>query len=587
MREPRRPVRIANCSGFYGDRLSAAQEMVEGGPIDVLTGDWLAELTMLILFRDRMKDAEAGYARTFLPQMEQVLGTCMDKGIKIVANAGGLNPQGLAKALTELAAASNLHPRIAVVQGDDVLPRLGAWNEQGLLRHLETDATLSPMDGMPMAANAYLGCWGITEALNRGADIVLTGRTTDAAAVMGPAAWWHGWAQDDFDALAGALVAGHVIECGTQATGGNYAFFEEVGNLLQPGFPLAEIAHDGDTIITKHPHTGGLVSAGTVTAQLLYEIGGPDYHSPDVIARFDTVRVDEVGPDRVRVHGTLGLPPTDQLKLGVLLASGYRNHVSYLVGGLQVEAKVRALDEAFWQAVGGKDRFQLARTDVLRGDHPDATPWMRLSRVVMSARDPDATKLGKAFGAAGIELALASIPGLTMDELPGRPRPCGVFWPTLVPRSDVPVTLTIDDQSIDIPHPPCTAPERVIPVPQPFPGTVPMGRSRSVPLGRLVGARSGDKAGNANIGMWVKQPGHYHWLANLVTTDRLRTWLGGFEGPIRIHALPNLLALNVELVGWLDQGVAANLAPDPQAKCLAECIRSVQVDVDEALLTEG
>lgn len=586
MSSPRDPVRIANVSGFYGDRLAAAREMVEGGPIDVLTGDWLAELTMLLLLRDKAKRPDGGYARTFLVQMQQVLGTCVAKGIKVVSNAGGMNPHGLAAALRELAAEHDLDVTIAVVTGDDVADRLDGWRQAGGLRHLDTGAALAPSDGFPTAAHAYLGARGITEALRRGADVVLTGRTTDAAAVVGPAAWWHGWADDAWDALAGALVAGHVIECGTQATGGNYSFFEEVPGLDHPGFPIAEVAHDGSSVITKHPGTGGLVDVGTVTAQLLYEIGGPDYWSPDVVARFDTVRVADDGPDRVRLHGTRGLPAPTTLKAGVLLAAGFRNEVAFLVGGDRVEAKVAALDAAFWGAVGGKARFAEARTDVLRGDHPDALPWMRLSRVVCSAADPDADKLGKRFTAAGIELALANVPGLTLDGLPGRPRPSGVFWPTLVPRDDVPVALHLGDQVIDVPHPPTADPPDDLPVAQPPPATVPVGRSASVPLGRLAGARSGDKAGNANVGFWVRHPGHWSWLRHTLTEERLRGWLGMPDLEVRIHPLPNLLAVNVELVGWLGRGVASNLAPDPQAKGLAEGLRTALVDVDEALLAE-
>jgi hypothetical protein len=298
------PVRIANCSGFYGDRLAAAREMVEDGPIDVLTGDWLAELTMLILFKDRLKNPDGGYAKTFVRQMEQVMGTCLQRGIKVVANAGGLNPQGCARAVETVAAGLGLSPRIAYVTGDDVLPRLG---DLGALTNLDTGEPLR--DRTVLTANAYLGGWGIVDALGRGADIVITGRTTDAAIVMAPAAHHHGWSRDDWDALAGALVAGHVIECGTQATGGNYAFFTEVPNLVHPGFPIAEIAADGSSVITKHDAHAGQVSTGTVTAQLLYEIGSPRYLNPDVTARFDSITLTQDGTDRVRISGVRGEAP--------------------------------------------------------------------------------------------------------------------------------------------------------------------------------------------------------------------------------------------------------------------------------------
>lgn len=580
MPEPR-PIRIANCSGFYGDRLAAAREMVEGGPIDVLSGDWLAELTLLILLREKLKRPDGGYARTFLVQLEQVLGACLDKGIKVVSNAGGLNPAALADAVRALAAHLGREVKVAVVTGDDVMDRLGAWNDQGLLRNLDTGAPLVPADGMPMAASAYLGAAGVAEALRAGADVVITGRVTDAALVVGPAAWWHGWAADAWDPLAGALVAGHVIECGTQATGGNYSFFEEVPDLDRPGFPIAEIDAAGGAVITKHPGTGGLVSVGTVTAQLLYEIGGPVYASPDVLARFDTIRVAQVGPDRVAISGVTGHPPTASLKAGVLLAAGFRNQVSFLVGGDRVEAKAALLDRAFWRAVGGKERFELARTDVVRGDGDQRHPALRLSRIVMSARDPDGDKLGKGFGAKAVELALASVPGLTLDELPGDPRPCGAFWPCLVPRAEVPTTVTLGERTWTATEPPTAPWPEVAPAPAP---PLPTGPTVRGPLGRLAGARSGDKAGNANVGFWVREDAAWPWLAATITEDAVRGWLGGFTGPVRIHRLPNLRAVNVELVGWLDRGVAANLAPDPQAKGLAEALRTAEVDLPTALL---
>src|SRR3984893_15445091 len=297
-----RPVRIANCSGFYGDRLAAAREMLDQGsrPIDVLTGNYLAELTMLILWKARRKDPGLGYATTFLRQMEDVLGTCLERGIKIVANAGGLNPEGLAVKITELAGRLGLPARVAYITGDDLAPVIGDLQAAG---HEVTN----PDTGMPLAkaalplvpANAYLGGWGITAALEAGADVVICPRVTDASLVTGPAAWWHGWRRDDYDALAGAGVAGHVIECGPQATEGKHSFLDEITDRRYPGFPIAEVAADGSSVIIKRGATRGLVSPGTVTAQRLYEIGEPAYLNPDVVAHFDTIRLERQGRDRV------------------------------------------------------------------------------------------------------------------------------------------------------------------------------------------------------------------------------------------------------------------------------------------------
>ena len=300
------PIRVANCSGFYGDRSSAALEMVEGGPIDVLTGDWLAELTMLILARKQAKQPRGGFAGSFVKQMEQVMGTCLDRGIKVVSNAGGLDPDGCAEAVAEVADKLGLNPTIAYVAGDNLMGRLDELIEAGVdFANLDTGEPLGDPSRF-LSANAYLGCWGIVEALNAGADIVVTGRTTDAAVVCGPAAWHHGWYRDDWNRLAGAVAAGHVIECGTQATGGNYSFFDEIPDLTRPGFPWADIAEDGSSVIGKHPETGGAVTVGTVTSQLLYEIGPPAYLGPDVTARFDTIGLEQLGRGPRRDHRDQG-----------------------------------------------------------------------------------------------------------------------------------------------------------------------------------------------------------------------------------------------------------------------------------------
>jgi hypothetical protein len=291
-------VRIGNCSGFYGDRLSAMHEMLTGGDLDYLTGDYLAELTMLILARDRARNPDRGYAKTFLTQLEECLGLAQDSGVRIVANAGGLNPAGLADAVRAMAKRLGVPVNVAHVEGDDLLPRAA---ELGF--------------GNPLAANAYLGAWGIVDCLNNGANVVVTGRVTDASVIVGPAAAHFGWSRTDYDQLAGAVAAGHIIECGAQATGGNYAFFTEIDDMMHPGFPLAEVRADGSSVITKHPGTGGAVTVGTVTAQLLYEISGARYANPDVTLRVDTIELAEDGADRVLVSGVRGEPPPPTLKV--------------------------------------------------------------------------------------------------------------------------------------------------------------------------------------------------------------------------------------------------------------------------------
>ena len=420
--------------------------MVEGGPIDVLTGDWLAELTMLILARTQAKRAGGGYARSFVTQMEQVMGTCLDRGIKVVSNAGGLDPAGCADAVGEVADRLGLSPTVAYVDGDDLLPRLGQLTAAGVdLAHLDTGEPVGDTSRF-VSANAYLGCWGIVEALRRGADIVVTGRTTDAAVVCGPAAWHHGWARDDWDALAGAVVAGHVIECGTQATGGNYSFFTEVPGMTRVGFPWAEIAADGSAVIGKHDGTGGEVSIGTVTSQLLYEIAGPAYLGPDVTARFDTIRLEPDGPDRVRLHGVRGEPPPATLKVAMNELGGYRNDIGVALTGLDIEAKAQLVEDAFWEACPYKpEDFASVTARVVRTDKADpATNEEAVAAWRLTVKDPDERKVGRAVSNAMVELGLATIPGFFgLSGGPREGRPYGVYRPALVPAELVPQHVVV------------------------------------------------------------------------------------------------------------------------------------------------
>jgi hypothetical protein len=589
------PIRIANCSGFYGDRLSAAREMVEGGPIDVLTGDWLAELTMLILARARAKRPGGGYARSFVAQMEQVMGTCLDRGITVVSNAGGLDPAGCAEAVADVAAKLGLSPTIAHVDGDDLLGRLDDLVAAGVdLAHFETGEPIGDPSRF-ISANAYLGCWGIVDALHRGADVVVTGRTTDAAVVCGPAAWHHGWARDDWDALAGAVVAGHVIECGTQATGGNYSFFTEVPGMTRTGFPWAEIAADGSSVIGKHDGTGGEVSIGTVTSQLLYEIGGPAYLGPDVTARFDTIELDQAGPDRVRVHGTRGEPPPPTLKVAMNELGGYRNDIGVALTGLDIEAKARLVDDAFWEACWYKpEDFASVTTRLVRTDKPDPTTNEEAVAVWrLTVKDPDERKVGRAVSEAMVELGLATIPGffgVGAGGGPGEGRPYGVYRPAAVPADLVPQHVTVlgGERTVVDSVAPGGAVE-VTPAPGPGPGSTAMasaGVTVAAPLGRVVGARSGDKGGNANLGVFARSDEAWAWLDGFLTVDRLRALLPETADlVIDRHRLPALRSLNFVIHGLLQEGVAASTRQDAQAKSLGEWLRARLVDIPAALLT--
>ena len=578
------PIRIANCSGFYGDRLSAAKEMVEGGPIDVLTGDWLAELTMLILAKNLQRDPDSGYARTFVTQMEQVMAPCLERGIKVVSNAGGLRPKACAEAVRRVAEKLGLRPKIAWVEGDDLMPRLDELSKAGVdFRNFDTGAPLG--ERRMLTANAYFGGFGIAEALARGADIVVTGRTTDAAIVVGPAIWRHGWKRDDWDALAGAVVAGHVIECGAQTTGGNYSFFQEVPGLEHPGFPIAEIAADGSSVITKHEKHGGLLSVGTVTAQLLYEIGGPRYHNPDVTARFDTIRLGEEGPNRVRISGVRGEPPPETLKVSMNYVGGYRSGFTFLLTGLDVEEKAALAERALWASFPkGRETFAETFVELIRSDRENpATNEEAVAQLRIVVKDPDEKKVGRMLFAKATELALANYPGYFAG--PSQTQLYGVYWPATVPARLVPQQVFVEGETIRVDSA-VSAPRPVAVEPVPAPAVdAPGGPTRPAPLGRVVGARSGDKGGNANVGVWARSDEAYAWLARTLTVEKLREIMVEARGrDVQRYELPNLRALNFVLVGLLGEGVASSTRVDAQAKGLGEYLRAKVVDIPEALL---
>jgi hypothetical protein len=588
----RRPVRIANCSGFYGDRAAAALEMVTGGPVDVLTGDYLAELTMLILWKARQKDPSGGYARTFVAQFEQVIGTCLDRGITIVVNAGGLNPAGLATRLREVSARLGLAPKIAHLEGDDLAGRITELTAAGHdLAHAVTGRPLAAAGIVPVTANAYLGGWGIAEALRAGAGVVVCPRVTDASLVVGPAAAWHGWGRADWDALAGAVAAGHVIECGPQATGGNYSFLAELPDHRYPGFPVAEVAADGSSVITKHPGTGGLVSVGTVTAQLLYEIAEPAYQGPDVIADFATIELTQRGPDRVALRGTRGRPPTGRLKVALNYLGGYRNTMTLLLTGLDIEAKAARATEMLFGVLGGKDRFAGVDVRLIRTDRPDApTSEQATAQLRITVFDPDPAIVGRAFSNATMELALAGYAGFHTTTPPAAESAYGVYWPAFVPAGVVPHTVVLPGgERIPIPPSPSQA------SPSQASTTEGMAESavdqpgepvRRAPLGLVCGARSGDKGGDANVGVWAPDPAAYQWLCGYLDVPRFRALVPEAAGlPVDRHELPNLRALNFVVTGLLGQGVAASARPDPQAKGLGEYLRSRYADIPARLLT--
>jgi hypothetical protein len=570
-----RDLRIGNCSGFYGDRFAAMREMIDGGELDFLTGDYLAELTMLLLWRTQAKDPSRGYATTFVRQLEDCLGSAWERGVRIVSNAGGLNPAGCAAAVREIASRLGVRLSVAHVEGDDLLARREALTAAGV-----------ELPESTITANAYLGGWGIAAALDAGAQVVVTGRVTDAALVIGAAASWHGWAREDYDALAGALVTGHVLECGAQATGGNYSFFTDVPGMEYVGFPLAEVAADGSSVITKHPNTGGLVDIGTVTAQLLYEIQGPRYLNPDVCADFSTIRLEQMGTDRVRISGVEGSEPPDTTKVAVNRLGGFRNSMTFLLTGLDIDAKANLVKHQLGPTLAEIEdvEWSLARTD-----HEDPeTNEQAVARLTVSVKDNDAATIGRPFSGAAVEIALASYPGATLTAPPGNATPYGVYEAAYIPNSLVEHRVVDEDGStIDVavakgqPQPDVTTVAAGADPPEDW------GSIWKVPLGTVAGARSGDKGGNANVGVWVRSDAAYHWLRHALDIDCFKELLPE-TAKLRVtrHELPNLRALNFVVEGLLGEGVASSTRQDPQAKGLGEWLRSRHMEIPISVIED-
>ncbi len=568
MVEPVETTRIGNCSGFYGDRLSAMREMLEGGQLDVLTGDYLAELTMLILGRDQLKDPKAGYAKTFLRQLQDCLGLALETGVKIVSNAGGLNPAGLAAAIGELGTGA----KIAYVDGDRV-----------------------EMPGA-LTANAYLGAFGIARALEAGADVVVTGRVTDASLVVGPAAAHFGWTYEDRDALAGAVVAGHILECGAQACGGNFSGFGSIDRAQPLGFPIAELSADGSSVITKHPGTGGAVSVDTVTAQLMYEIQGPVYLGPDVSLDLTSIELTADGDDRVRVSGVRGMTPPATLKVAVNELGGHRNQAEFVLTGLDLDEKAAWLQAQLEPSLASVEHSW----STYRTPEPDSPTEEGASVLLrLTAWSTDADAVGKRFTEPLIALALASYPGFHVTAPPSRPSPYGVYRAAYVDRSTVTHTVHLPDDSTELVPDPPTAESAQLGAsetptrrnraadgsvaPTRAPGSAQLRR-----LGEVVFARSGDKGGDANLGLWVPQgkpEAAVAWLLDFVTPERVGQLVPeAADLAVDVHPLPNLRGVNVVIYRLLGAGVAEGRRFDPQAKGLGEWVRSRYAEIPEELL---
>ena len=584
-------IRIANCSGYYGDKLSAAKELVDGGPIDVLTGDYLAELTMGILYSQRLqRGSDKGYVATFLKQLKEIAQSCQDKNIKIVVNAGGLNPQSMSLEVQSILDEMNLSSRVAYIDGDDISKDLQTLQADGEeFNNLDKKTSLKDSGYKVLTANTYLGAWGIKEALDQNADIVICPRVTDASVVIGPAAWKFNWQRNDYDQLAGALVAGHIIECGAQATGGNYAFFQEVKSFKNIGYPIAEIHEDGSCVITKHKNTGGMVSVGTVTAQLLYEISTTEYLNPDVTGHFNTLKIKQIDEDQVKISGCKGSQPPSTHKVCVNLAGGYRNGMELILTGLDIEEKANTLTDALFDLLGGKEQFDEVVIDVIRQDKDDPHTHeeaMALLRIIVKSQDPKL--VGRIFTAKVVELALANYPGWFSKDSIGSGTPFIVYWPTLINSKYVKELVHIDDKVTEVlPTNQLNLSDYELPNIDMIVPDFNEEATEEIYFGRLIGARSGDKGGCANLGVWVKSEKAYSFLYHFLTVEKLKELLSDLaDYQIERFDFPNIKAVNFYIHGILGDGASSNTKVDALAKSLGEYLRAKKVSVPKELLKE-
>jgi len=580
-------IRIGNAGGFWGDDLSALRRQIEGGKLDYITSDYLAEITMGILMKQKIKDSSMGYVYDFLSQIEEILGLVIEKSVKIITNAGGINPQALAEKIVKIAKNKNIKTRVAAVFGDDIMDRMDElYPEKESMKNMETGEDFSKIKDSLLSSNVYLGVQPVLKALKEDSNIIVTGRVTDTAITLAPMIHEFGWETDDWDKLAAGVVGGHIIECGTQSTGGNFTDWKTVGTWNNIGFPILEVNKDGSFIVTKHQETGGLVSVDTVKEQLLYEMGDPKmYISPDVVVDFTSVRLKDVGENRVEVSGIKGAPPTKFFKVSSSFANGYKASGSILIGGTELKKKAGLFEEIFWDKTGFE--FEKKRTDLIGciDDKNDfATAMLRFA-----VYDHKREKIVK-FGTEISTLILSGPAGAAVTG--GRPKPQMVlgYWPSLIKKNLIESTVIIYSGSVveDIFKVGSVSGLEIDYPSKNFKKSVDseMFKSRSLDekilLGKICLARSGDKGDTSNIGVIAKNRQIYEILKRFLTPQAVKEMFSDVcKGEVFRFEVDNLNSFNFLLEKSLGGGGAESIEVDPQGKLYAQRLLSRYLSIDK------
>ncbi|MGB5758781.1 MAG: acyclic terpene utilization AtuA family protein [Acidimicrobiales bacterium] len=594
------PLRIANASGYWGDDLTALRRQIEGGPVDVITMDFLAEITMSILQKQVQRNPDTGYAVDFVDQLDEVMAEALEKDITIISNAGGVRPLACGEAIAARAAARGLDPRVGVVAGDDLMDRIGGWHDDGVdMSNMDDGRRFGEVIERVSSANAYFGAAPVVRALQEGAEFIVTGRVTDTGITLAPMIHHFGWASDDWDRLAAGIIAGHILECGAQSTGGNFTDWRQVPSFHNVGYPIVEVEDDGSFVVTKHPGTGGLINVATIKEQLVYEMGDPAaYLTPDVVVDFGSIRLEDVGQDRVRVSGVRGAAPTDLLKVSMSYSDGYKASGGVIVCGPDAKGKADMFGEILW---GRLPEFEDTLSEAVGAD----ATWGPLSPSVESTevmarfgvRDHDQAKV-REFAKMLPAMVLSGPPGVGV--IGGRPPVQDVvaYWPCLIPRhlcrSEVVVMGGGDRVEASVGFEGPTGPGRVESAGAPSNGSdadsdagavpAPSGETVTVKLSSLAHGRSGDKGDTCNIGVIARHPALYRWLVENITAARVKEAFTGIAfGDVERFEVPNIAALNFLLHQCLGGGGTLSLHIDAQGKTYSHALLNIDVEIDRAL----